>query len=167
MNPKVEMDQLLKYQRTVFLICLGFTRHPWDAQELSQECYLQAQERLQQLREPEAAKAWLCCLARNLCLDHLRRQKWRRWLQLEEVEEQKHNENPEALYESREQFQLMKRAIARLPAKLREVFILRAYGELSYDEIAHTLGLQPGTVMSRLSRARDRIRQSLEKEGGR
>lgn len=161
----IMMEKLAAYQETVFLICLGFTRHPWDAQELAQEAYLQAQQRLHQLRQPEAAKAWLCRLTRNICLDHLRAQKWRRLLGLEETEEQSHNINPEALLEAQEQIRQVKRAVGQLPKKLREVFILRAYGELSYEEVAQTLGIHIGTVMSRLSRARAMVRNAMEKGG--
>ena len=161
----VMMDELAAFRETIFLICLGFTHHPWDAQELAQEAYLQAQQRLHQLRRPEAAKAWLCRLTRNICLDHLRNQKWRRLLWLEEAEEQGHNLNPEVLLEMQEQIRQVKKAVGQLPKKLREVFILRAYGELSYEEVAQTLGIHIGTVMSRLSRARTIIRNVMEKGG--
>jgi RNA polymerase sigma-70 factor, ECF subfamily len=171
-NPSAEadchpigMDILLAYQKTVFLICLGFSHNQWDAQELAQEAYLQAQKRLHQLRQPDAAKAWICRLTRNLCLDHLRAQRWRRFLGLEEVKEQSHNMNPAILLEMQEQICLVKKAIRQLPQKLREVFVLRTYAELSYDEIAQTLSLNPGTVMSRLSRARTLVKKGVE-EGG-
>ena len=157
------MEKLAEFQETVFLICLGFTRHPWDAQELAQEAYLQAQQRLHQLRRPEAAKAWLCRLTRNICLDHLRAQKWRRLFGLEETEEQSHNVNPEALLEAQERIRQVKEAVGQLPKKLRDVFILRAYGELSYEEVAQTLDIHLGTVMSRLSRARAQVRNAMEK----
>jgi RNA polymerase sigma-70 factor (ECF subfamily) len=164
-NQPVGMEALLAYQDTVFLICLGFSHNQWDAQELAQEAYLQAQQRLHQLRQPEAAKAWLCRLTRNICLDHLRAQKWRRLLWLEEVEERSHDKNPEALFEMREQILQVKGAVERLPNKLREVFVLRAYGELSYDEIAQSLDLNVGTVMSRLSRARTLVKKAMEGGG--
>jgi RNA polymerase sigma-70 factor (ECF subfamily) len=161
----VTIESLLTYQRTVFLICLGFTRNDWDAQELTQETYLQAFERLHQLRDPEAGKAWLCRLSRNLCLDHLRKQRWRKWLGLDEVAEQSHNQNPEVLLQNQDQLHSLKSAVGQLPAKYREVFVLRAYGELSYEEIAGTLSIQLGTIMSRLSRARAIIKKELEKGG--
>ena len=159
------METLLAYQETVFLICLGFTHNQWDAQELAQETYLRAQKRIHQLRQPEAAKAWICCLARNLCLDHLRTLRWRRFLGLEEAGERSHNQNPEILLVTEEKIRVVQNAIAQLPRKLREVFILRAYGELSYEEISATLALNPGTVMSRLSRARAVVKQAVV-EGG-
>jgi RNA polymerase sigma-70 factor (ECF subfamily) len=57
----------------------------------------------------------------------------------------------------KEMNQFLKKSIQRLPKKYREVFVLREYGELSYQEIAKTLRLNNGTVMSRLNRARRKI----------
>jgi RNA polymerase sigma-70 factor (ECF subfamily) len=163
---QIGVEDLLAYRETVFLICLGFTHHYWDAQELAHETYVQAQERLHQLREPCAAKAWLCRLARNLCLDHLR--KYKRWsfLGLENAQERSENDTPENLLVTQEQAQLVRAAIQRLPAKLREVLVLNAYGELTYAEIAGVLEVPVGTVMSRLFRARSAVKEELEKGKG-
>ena len=167
-DPRIDINDLLAYQETVFLICLGFTRHYWDAQELAQETYLQAQQRLHQLRQPEAAKAWLSRLARNICLDHLRSYKWQRWKQfllLDQTQDHGHDKNPEALLEVREQLRQVKTAVGKLPVKLREVFVLNVYGELSYSETAQVLDINVGTVMSRLSRARRMIKEEVGRGG--
>ena len=55
----------------------------------------------------------------------------------------------------------IERAVAGLPDGMRQVFVLRTFDDLSYDEIAETLSIARGTVMSRLSRARDRVQASL------
>ncbi len=123
-EPRIDINDLLAYQETVLLICLGFTRHYWDAQELAQETYLQAVRRLHQLRHPEAVKSWLCRLARNICLDHLRSYKWQRWKQflpLDHVQDHGHDKSPEALLGVQEQLRQVKTAVGRLPVKLREV----------------------------------------------
>jgi len=156
----ISIEDLLAYQETVFLICLGFTRNQWDAQDLAQEAYLQAHQRLEQLRQPDAAKAWLCRITRNLCVDQIRRQRWRRFL--DSFEEERSDVTPETLLLANEQVRQVKAAIEKLPAKLREVFVLNAYGELPYAEIAQILGIKIGTVMSRLSRARTKIKQEME-----
>ena len=156
----ISVEDLLAYQETVFLICLGFTRNQWDAQDLAQEAYLQAHQRLEQLRQPDAAKAWLCRITRNLCVDQIRRQRWRRFL--DSFEEERSDVTPETLLLANEQVRQVKAAIEKLPAKLREVFVLNAYGELPYAEIAQILGIKIGTVMSRLSRARTKIKQEME-----
>ncbi len=162
-EPRIRIEDLLEYQETVFLICLGFTRNYSDAQELAQETWLQAQRRLDQLREPGAANAWLCRLARNLCLDHLRKRRWQRFLSLEAAPERADSETPEAVLAEGEHIRQVKAAIAKLPARMREIFVLSAYGELSYGEIAQVAGIPVGTVMSRLARARAAIRKELSR----
>jgi RNA polymerase sigma-70 factor (ECF subfamily) len=167
-EPRIDINDLLAYEETVFLICLGFTRHYWDAQELAQETYLHAQQRLHQIRRPEAAKAWLFQLTRNICLDRLRSYKWKRWkrlLLLDQTRDHGHDQNPEALLGIREQLQQVKAAVGKLPVKLREVFVLNVYGELSYSQTAKVLDINVGTVMSRLSRARRMIKEEVGKGG--
>ncbi len=160
--PPQLLDALLAHRRTVFLICLGFTRHRWDAEDLTQETYVRAQERLTQLRDPEAARAWLCRIARNTCLDHLRRARWRRLLASDDPPEVATRETPATLIEHQEQLVALKRAIEALPRRLRDVFVLRTYGELSYADVGRALNLRLGTVMSRLHRARVQLVRQME-----
>ncbi len=156
------LEALLEHRQTVFLICLGFTRHRWDAEDLTQETYVRAQERLEQLRDPGLARAWLSRIARNACLDHLRRARWRRLLVRDEAPDLAGPETPATLIEEQEQRAALKRAIEALPRRLRDVFVLRAYGELSYEEVARALDLRLGTVMSRLHRARAILARKME-----
>jgi len=61
-----------------------------------------------------------------------------------------------------EQLHLLKGAIQKLPKKQRDVFVLKEYGDLSYQEIAETLNIELGTVMSRLNRARQAIKEQIK-----
>lgn len=72
------------------------------------------------------------------------------------------NGNPEDEVAQNEQIQRLKRAVQRLPKKLRVVLVMREYGHLSYQEIAATLGIKEGTVMSRLNRARSKVAAALQ-----
>ncbi len=157
----VTLEDLLAYRETVFLVCLGFTRRRSEAEDMTQETYLRALAKLDHLRDPLSLKAWLCCIARNTCLDLLRRQRWQNFFSLI-PEGTDSKPNPEELLESKEQVLALKRAVAQLPSRLREVFILRTYGELSYEEVARALGMPLGTVMSRLHRARAFLSDKLE-----
>lgn len=65
---------------------------------------------------------------------------------------------------SREQLQSLKAAIQQLPKKQREVFVLREYGDLSYQEIADVLKINKGTIMSRLARARQALMNQMKGE---
>ena len=68
--------------------------------------------------------------------------------------------NPEQNALNADRAQRLRGLVAALPGALREVLILREYGELSYSQIAAMLAIPPGTVMSRLSRARDDLRKA-------
>jgi RNA polymerase sigma-70 factor (ECF subfamily) len=70
---------------------------------------------------------------------------------------------PEESVETREQLEALKDAIALLPRKMRDVFVMREYAQLGYEEIAAALGLRPGTVMSRLSRARGKVNERMRR----
>jgi RNA polymerase sigma-70 factor, ECF subfamily len=71
--------------------------------------------------------------------------------------------DPEAAYLDKEQADLVQSAVTALPEAARAVLVLREYGDLSYDEIASSLEIPIGTVMSRLNYARSRLREMLRK----
>ncbi len=144
----------------MFRICLGFCRDARDAEELTQDVYVKAFAKLGTLRDLQAARAWLFRIARNICLNHLRRPR-PPILSLDECDPVTDSASPEQRLETREQLQVLKQAISSLPRRMREVFVMREYGMLEYGEIAAALGLRPGTVMSRLSRARRRVGERM------
>ena len=74
------------------------------------------------------------------------------------------SETPETILMSRTNSQLVQRAIENLPLHYREIVLLREVEEMSYQEIAETLSIPIGTVMSRLSRARKTLRNGLRPE---
>ena len=154
-------DDLLAHREGVFRICLGFTRDRAEAEDLAQDVYLRAYRNLGRMREPFASKEWLYRIAKNACLDRnkkarLRAQLLRRWASDgTPAGDRKPSDAAD------ERLARLKAEVQRLPKKLSAVLVLRFYGGLSYQEIARTLGLAKGTVMSRLSRARARIAESL------
>jgi RNA polymerase sigma-70 factor (ECF subfamily) len=154
---------LLEHRETVFAICLGFTRNRCDAEDLAQEAYLRAHARLGDLEKADSAKAWLCRIARNACRDQRRRARVRQlWLAVcHRGVEPATAVTPETQLQRDEQVVLVKSAVSALPGRLRDVLVLREYGELSYAEVAAALSLPVGTVMSRLHRARAILAASL------
>lgn len=150
-------EDLMNYRETVFCICLGFTKNPWDAEELVQETYLKAYKNISTLKNKATAKGWLFQIAKNTCLDHTKKEKWRKFLRLSGGIEPVRLKNPESQLVHAEQLEVLKKSIERLPEKQKEVFILREYGLLSYQDISEALGIKEGTVMSRLKRARQAI----------
>ena len=154
----------MKHRETVFCVCLGFAKNLWDAEDLAQETYLKAYKNISILKNKATAKEWLLRIARNTCLDHARKERWRRFIRLTGEKEPVFVKNPESQLLWAEQLELLKKSVKELPAKQREVFILREYGLLSYQEIARTLRIKEGTVMSRLQRSRQAIMDMMRRE---
>jgi RNA polymerase sigma-70 factor (ECF subfamily) len=155
-------EEMMTYQEDVFRLCLGFSRNPQDAEDLSQEVYLKAFRRIVTVRESGALRAWLLRIARNTCLDHQKRGRlfrlFKRSVTPDDIRE---NPTQQEHTDVRERLAKLKEAVRRLPDKQKEVFVLREYGHLSYTELAETLGLRQGTVMSRLNRARRAVRDCM------
>lgn len=148
-------EDMMACREAVFRICLGFSRNASDAEDLSQDVYLKAYRGLRGLRHPDLAKEWLFRIARTTCLDHARRRRLERELR-DSVRQRNAVDprTPEAASIAGERLGALKSAVSRLPRKMREVFVLREYGGLSYEELGRVIGARAGTVMSRLSRAR-------------
>jgi len=158
------IEELMTYQQKVFFICLGFSRNPADAEDLAQEVYLKALRNIDSLTELPLLKFWLYRVTRNTCLDFSRKRKLRRHSPLEPEHEQLDSQTPESQIIASEQLRSLKETILRLPKKQKEVFIMKEYGELSYHEIAEILKINPGTIMSRLNRARHTIKDRIKGE---
>ena len=112
-----------------------------------------------------AFRPWFLAIVRNRCLDLLRQQRRHPRLELDETELASDDANPEAAFERDEEASLVAAQLAALPAAQREILILREYLDLSYAEIARVLSIPPGTVMSRLHRARSALAARLRERG--
>ncbi|MFC2157072.1 RNA polymerase sigma factor [Acidobacteriota bacterium] len=156
-------EGLLFHQKKVFLICLGFTRNPTDAEDLTQDIYLKAFRRIHSLKESRLSNVWLYRITRNTCLDFLKKH---RPIPLTEDEMDKVRldpSTPESNVAYTESLRLLKSAIHQLPGKQREVYVLKEYGDLTYAEIVDVLKIPEGTVMSRLNRARQAIKSQMSR----
>ena len=67
--------ELMAYQESVFRICLGFSKNPCDAEELAQDVYLRAYQKIGTLKDPNLARAWLFRIAKNICIDQARKKR--------------------------------------------------------------------------------------------
>jgi len=152
----------LEHKKTVFWVCLGYARDFIEAEELAQEVFFRAWSRIDSLRNPERPREWLCRVARNACLDHLRKKRLRNIIKRSPLEYPRDERTPETRAVYRDELRLLKAAVRALPKKLRDAFILRGYGGLSYREIAAVLEIKEGTVMSRLNGARQKIKERMK-----
>ena len=155
-------EELMVHHKRVFLICLGFSRNASDAQDLVQEVYFKAYKNIGTLTEISLAKFWLFRIARNTCLNFRKKHRLDRISAFEMIQKIKDPRNPEEEIIHREQLRQLKGAIQKLPKKQRDVFVMKEYGDLSYEDIAETLNIKLGTVMSRLNRARQAIKEQIK-----
>lgn len=158
-----EQPDLLAFRDRVFCLCLGFAGNSADARDLTQETYAKALSHYAADR-PANPQAWVLRIARNTCLDLARRKKSRGPLHPISEYAAVDRETPETVAGRQEQIAIVRRAIAGLPGRLRDVLVMREYGELSYQEIALALGIGTGTVMSRLNRARSAVLRFYQEE---
>jgi RNA polymerase sigma-70 factor (ECF subfamily) len=137
-----------------------------DAEDLVQEASLRAFRALDNFHGGDA-KTWLLVIVRNVCYTFLGRN---RSTESVEFEEEQHSEAVAAATPERDILRNadaaeVRSAIEELPAEFREALVLREMEELSYRQIAEITGAPVGTVMSRLSRARQQLRDRLQKSG--
>jgi len=138
-----------------------------DADDVTQEVFVRAHERLEQLRDAERLRPWLYRIATNLCMDHLRkRSRVRRILgipiNLHPGEEEGDDAPAEiaapgsaAAFDGVAELDHISRALRRMPPKYATCLVLHGAQGLSYREIAEILGITPGAAAVRLARARD------------
>ena len=156
--------------RMVYWTAYGILKSEADALDVSQETFLRAlrgEDTLCTLSAPQQ-RAWLYRVAVNLCMDKKRREK-REFpaedTEIFEGESREDRELPEAALMNAERKRLLRAAIDELPEIYRECVLLHYFSGLSLEEIAALDGTSLGTVKSRLSRARQRLYDSLRKDG--
>jgi RNA polymerase sigma-70 factor (ECF subfamily) len=154
------------YQRTIYRVAYGLTRNPDDADDLAQETFVRAYQALGRFRADEPLLPWLARIATNLAFSLFRRRRRRPETSIEPLTEAgvqwAGNDDPVQNTERNERDRRVQIAFEMLTEEHQAVLALRVVQNLSYQEIARTLRVPPGTVMSRLSRARAELRKRLE-----
>jgi RNA polymerase sigma-70 factor (ECF subfamily) len=138
------------------------TRNAYDAEDVVQESYLRAWRAFPSFRG-QASRPWILTIVRNTSFTWLRDNRSRS--EHAEYHEELHvsgGATPEAESIGKERARAVESCVQALPADFREAIVLREMEELSYQEIAEITGVPPGTVMSRLSRARARLAECLK-----
>ena len=159
-----------RYQRAVYRVAYGLTRNAHDADDLAQETFVRAYQAIGRFRVGEPLYPWLSRIAVNLAYSLFRRRRRRPETALEPMLEAGHQwaaeDDPVEDSESRERGRHLEESLGQLSAEHQAVLVLRVVEGLSYDEIAKTLSVPIGTVMSRLSRARAELRNRLAERTG-
>lgn len=158
---------LQEYLDGLYSYSLVLSRNQAEAEDLVQETCLRALRAMARLRPDSNVKSWLFTILRNIWLNQLRQRKTAP--DIVDLDADEHGANravdssrdPHAAYVSDLEGEQVRRAIEQLPLEFREIILLREYEELSYEEIATMLQCPVGTVMSRLARARSKLRDRL------
>ena len=165
---------MLASQDRVYTLCLRMTGNREDALDLAQEAFLNAWRGLPSFQGNSSFSTWVYRLASNACIDFLRKRKRRQEhesaasLDDEEAplpEPADPGATPEEALERAELRRAVERGLQALPEHHRQVLVMRELSGLSYQEIGETLGLDLGTVKSRIARARLALKNFLTEEG--
>ncbi len=156
------------HMKLLYNVALKYTGNAFDAEDIVQETYMMAFNKFDQLKDPSSCKPWLLRILRNNFLKSCQKSKARhRLLESEYVEylkQQIRAKDAETLMVKQASDRVVNEAINKLPLKYREVLVLYYMDEMLYKDIAQTLDIPIGTVMSRLTRARDGLKLALLKQ---
>ena len=166
-------EQLYNENRSrVYALALRMCGNEQDALDVSQEAFLKAYRSLESFRGDCAFSTWLYRLTANAATDLLRSRKSGKLLSLEALQEREEGFDPpddaltpEEETEKRETFSELSEALMQLSEDSRKILLLREMSGMSYGELAAELQLEPGTVKSRLNRARARLCALMGRDG--
>lgn len=168
---------LRRHSRPVYHFALRSVGDPQVAEDLMQEVFLRIVKGAANYRRRAKFTTWLYTIARNLCVDNLRRQKFRRAVSLDQpmgddpdgaplLDRVADDAQPEDRRAMDRQFsQNLERALAGLNPDQREVFLLREFEDLPFAEIATIVGCPLNTVKSRMRYALEALRAALTAAG--
>ena len=154
-----------KYQNSIYYLCRRMTGSHQSADDVSQETFIKAYFALNSFKDGMNFFTWIRKIAVNNSLNFIKVSKREEPLG-DSAEKIAGNsslgqELPHEMLQRNQTEQKFKKALKALPSEQKIVFILRVYENLSYKEIAQLLDISKGTVMSRLSRAREKLKLSM------
>ena len=162
------------HEKLVYNIALRMTGSTEDASDISQECFVKLFKNIRTFNDAKHIRNWLCRVVHNLCIDELRKRGNRPTESLDdqlELEDGSVNRQisdgspgPEDETLRREMLGNLERAIDHLSDEFKMIVVMRDIHGLSYQEICEAAQLEMGTVKSRLSRARLRLKQLFLRE---
>jgi RNA polymerase sigma-70 factor, ECF subfamily len=173
-------ELVLAYERRVFALVFRMLGRRDEAEDLSQEVFVQVFKAIDQFRGDAKLSTWIYRIAVNLCKNKSKYLARRHAGEQDDVDAVLERvplsaakgvsvgdvSRPDELVEGMELERVVKHAIAQLEPEFREVLVLRDVEDLSYEEIAAITGLPDGTVKSRIHRARAQLRALVEKVMG-
>ena len=166
-------ELILKHEKIVYNVALRMMNHSEDAKDISQEVFLKAYRNIKNFDERSMFSTWLYRITTNTCIDEMRKRKGKQNYSLEEELENEdgsmqrqiadEGDTPEeSLMRGEEKGEILQ-ALDTLSEEHRVAIILRDVKGLSYEEISEIIELPMGTVKSRISRARNQLKNEILK----
>jgi len=162
------------YEGKIYNLALRYLGNREDAMDASQEVFLRVFRFLPGFQEESGFSTWIYRIAVNVCKDSLAQRAKRTEQPLEYQNEEEESRvleiaddryRPETMAEQEELKGILAEAILTLPEQQRQMIIMRDVQGLRYEEIGEILSLELGTVKSRISRAREKLRKKLLQNG--
>ncbi len=165
---------MARYRDSIYFMIKKMVNNPDDAEDFTIEAFGKAFSNLHKYSADFAFSTWLYRIAINNCIDHIRKKRLEIYYSIDEPMEGEEGSNggsrdiptdnldPEEDYIKKQRILLMREVIERLNVKYRRLIELRFLKELSYEEIANTMGLPLGTVKAQLHRAKNLLHNILK-----
>jgi len=166
-NQSAYADLVKRHQRFVFTLALRFAKNREDAEEITQDCFVKAYRSLATFQRQSKFSTWLYSIVYTTAMSSLRKKK----LDTSSIDDENNTiqiENQSAGFdidnaENKSRSFYLNQAIAQLLPDDATIITLFYQGELSLEEIAQTLGMEANTVKVKLFRARQRLKEKLER----
>jgi RNA polymerase sigma-70 factor (ECF subfamily) len=166
-------EELIKeYKKIAYNIALKMLKNKEDAEDVSQEALIKVYKSINRFNMDSSFKTWLYRIVVNTCLDHVRKNK-ENPISIDQPIRSGHDEfymdvednrpTPQEVLETKLTQKMVMDAVNELEEDFKSIIILRDINDLSYEEIAEVLECNIGTVKSRISRGRQKLKEILEK----
>lgn len=156
-----------RYKMLVYRLVYRMLGNRDDTEDLVQEVFIKAYNSIKSFKSGSPFSPWLSKIAVNLTINFIKKEKRGHLESLDRVQNQisSNKDDPVEMTRSKLLKEKIQEAMSRLPEIYRAVLVLRIEEELSYEEIGKILNIPKGTVMSRLARARECLKETFEEMG--
>ncbi len=148
------------YSKHVFAICLGMLGNSHDAEDVAQQAFIAGFTDISRLRNSNQFGPWIGQIAKNKCIDFIRKQQWQR------REQNSFAEQPATNIREPKEYPELQAALKKLPEEYRLPLMLYYFNGQSTEKIADVLAISIDAVRTRISRARKLLRELLSTKGG-
>ena len=149
-------EMMIRHQRRIYRLCYRFVNNREDAMDLAQDVFIKAFEHLENFRRESSLKTWLCRIAMNHCINHVKRHSH----DFIEINEYTGSvwASVQSQLEDREEREHFRRLVRQLPPKQKAILELRINEQLSYEEIAKICGRSVSTIKASVFFALEKLR---------